>query len=136
VGTKTIGVAVTDAIGLMAHPVCTITRRSVARDAEEVARIARERGVERIAVGLPLELDGSEQRSARLARQVGVRVGEVTALPIDYVDERFPSVDATVRLFEAGLSRERRKQVIDQQAAVEILERWLAGADRLGRGDR
>lgn len=125
VGTKTIGVAVGDPLGMLASPVRTLSRRSVREDAEAIAKIARDLGVDTIVVGLPYELDGSEGRSARLARQVGDAAGATTGLPVRYVDERYTSVDATRQLVEAGLSRERRKRVIDQQAAVLILQSFL-----------
>ncbi len=126
VGTKTIGVAVTDALGLMAHPVCTVSRTGVERDAAAVAKIAVERAAAVLVVGLPLELDGSESRSALLARQIGDRAAALTGLAVDYVDERFTSVDAERRLIQAGVSRARRKAVIDQEAAIGILTSWLA----------
>lgn len=126
VGTKTIGVAVTDRLGMMAHPVCTIRRRSVVRDTQSLLPMIEEREVDRVVVGLPFELDGSEGRSARLARQVGEAVREATGLIIEYVDERYSSVDAERRLIAADVSRARRKQIIDQAAAVCILESYLS----------
>lgn len=125
VGTKTIGIAVSDPLGMLASPVRTLARRSVREDADAVARLAAELGVDTIVVGMPYELDGSEARSARLARQVGEAVGARAALPVRYVDERYSSVDATRQLIDAGMSRARRKQVIDQQAAVVILQSFL-----------
>lgn len=128
VGTKTIGVAATDALGLLAHRVCTVSRRGVRADVAALQRIVSERRARAVVVGLPYELDGSEARSARLARQIGDAVGEATGLPVHYVDERFTSVDAQRRLIASGMSRARRDAVIDQEAAVLILESWLASA--------
>lgn len=125
VGTKTIGIAVSDPLRMLASPVSTLSRRSVAKDVEALAGIAREHGIDELVVGLPYELDGSEARSARLARQVGEALGALTALPVRYVDERYSSVDATRQLIDAGVSRARRKQVIDQAAAVVILQAYL-----------
>ncbi|MCA9489525.1 MAG: Holliday junction resolvase RuvX [Myxococcales bacterium] len=125
VGTKGIGIAVSDPTGMLASPLRTLQRKGVAKDAEALAALARELGVETLVVGLPYELDGTEARSARLARQVGEAVGERTGLPVRYVDERYSSVDAHRQLIEAGMSRERRKVVIDQQAAVIVLQAWL-----------
>ena len=82
-----------------------------------------------MVVGLPLELDDSEKRSARLARQVGEALGEALGIPPTYVDERYSSVDAERSLIESDLSRKRRKQVIDQAAAVLILQSWLDHGD-------
>jgi putative holliday junction resolvase len=125
VGTKTIGVAVSDPLGMLASPVRTLSRRSVRDDTEVIAALAAELGVDTIVVGLPYELDGSEARSARLARQIGAAVSARMGLPVRYVDERYSSVDATRQLIAAGMSRERRRQVIDQQAAVVILQSFL-----------
>jgi putative Holliday junction resolvase len=125
VGTKTIGVALTDPLRIMAHPVETVSRKGVRRDVERLVSLGTEKGVDQVVVGLPLELDGTEERSARLARQVGDAVGAATGWPVDFVDERYSSVDAERHLIRANVSRRRRKQVIDQVAAVLILEGWL-----------
>ena len=125
VGTKTIGIAMTDPLGIMAHPLHTLSRQGVRKDTEALVRVAQEREVTEVVVGLPLELDGTEARSARLARQVGEAVREATGWPVHYVDERYTSVDAERHLIRADVSRRRRKQVIDQVAAVLILESWL-----------
>jgi putative holliday junction resolvase len=124
VGTKTIGVARSDPQGTLASPVRTLSRVSVAKDVAVLEGIARADGVDRVLVGLPYELDGSEGRSARLARQIGAALAE-RGFRVGYVDERFSSVDATRQLIAAGMSRARRKQVVDQQAAVVILQSWL-----------
>ena len=125
VGTKTIGVAVSDALGMLAHPVTTVSRKGVRKDVIQIAAIIEERRVERVIVGLPLELDGTEERSARLARQVGKAVRESTGLRVGYLDERYSSVDAERQLIQADVSRSRRKEIIDQQAAVLILQSFL-----------
>ena len=132
VGTKTIGIAISDALGMLAHPVKTLARKGVQKDTVKIAEIVEERCVERVVVGLPLELDGTEERSARLARQIGVAVRASTGRPVGYLDERFSSVDAERQLIQADVSRSRRKEIIDQQAAVVILQSFLdAGEDAL-----
>jgi putative Holliday junction resolvase len=125
VGTKTIGVAMSDPGRLLASPVRTLSRKSVAADTAEIATIVTKEGVDTIVVGLPLELDGTEDRSARLARQVGTALATRSGVAVVYVDERFTSVDADRQLIEAGLSRDRRRRVIDQAAAVLILRSFL-----------
>lgn len=125
VGTKTIGIAMSDPLRMLASPVRTLSRKSVRQDCDQLVKLVREHGIEALVVGLPYELDGSEERSARLARQIGSVLGERTALPVHYVDERYTSVDAERQLIEAGMSRARRKQVIDQAAAVLILQSFL-----------
>ncbi len=134
VGTKTIGVAVSDETRLIASPLRTVERRSVKRDVEGLANDIAERGIEAVVVGLPYELDGSEARSARLARQIGEAVRERFELPVHYVDERFTSVDAERQLIEARVSRQRRKEIIDQQAACIILQSFLDHPE-LGDGE-
>ena len=129
VGTKTIGVALSDELGLVAHPVLTVARKGVAKDCEVLAKLVGDKAVDRIVVGLPYELDGSEDRSARLARQIGVAMGERTGLPVVYVDERYSSVAAERMLIGRGVSRKKRDQVIDQAAAVVILQSWLDHGD-------
>lgn len=135
VGTKTIGVAVSDDLGLAAHPVCTVRRQGVRKDCDALATLMREREVDQIVVGLPYELDGSEARSARLARQVGEALGELTERPVAWIDERFSSVEAERALIAQGVSRARRKDVIDQAAAVLILQSWLDHGAALDEGD-
>ena len=125
VGTKTIGVAACDPLRISVRPVRTLKRKGVKSDAVALARVIEELGSEVIVVGLPLELDGTEARSARLARQIGAAIGEKTGLPVQYCDERYSSVDAERELIEANVSRARRKEVIDQAAAMVILRAWL-----------
>lgn len=124
VGTKTVGIAVCDAERRLASPVRTLARRGVRDDADRLVAIARDLEAAEAVVGLPFELDGTEGRSARLARQIGAALVE-RGLVVRYVDERYTSVEANRQLIDAGLSRERRKAVIDQAAAVLILQSWL-----------
>ncbi len=129
VGTKTIGIALSDPLGMFAQPVHTLGRQGVKKDVRALVRLAAEREVTGLVVGLPLELDGSEERSARLARQVGDALAEATGLPLHYVDERYSSVEAERALIAAEVSRKRRKAVIDQAAAVLILQSFLDHGD-------
>ena len=125
VGTKTIGVAATDPLRILASPVQTLRRAGVRRDIEALRPLLQKLQPDLIVVGLPYELDGSEERSARLARQIGEAIVETLELPVSYQDERFSSVQAERLLIEQGMKRARRKQVIDQAAAVIILESWM-----------
>ena len=86
VGTKTIGVAMSDPMRMLASPVTTIRRKGVRRDTDVIAAMIEERGVDHVVVGLPYELDGTEARPARLARQIGEEVKARTGLPLDDVD--------------------------------------------------
>ena len=132
VGTKTIGVALSDPLGITANPVCTVTRQGVKKDVLALMELTVGKDVDTLVVGLPLELDGSETRSAKLARQVGEAFGEALGLKPVYIDERYSSVEAERALIEADLSRKKRKGVIDQAAAVIILRSYLDHVDWSG----
>ena len=129
VGTKTIGLALSDPGGLLARPLSTLSRRGVRKDVARLVSVVEQHRVERLVVGMPYELDGSEGRSARLARQIGDGLGAATGLPVTWIDERFTSVDAERQLIAVGMRRDRRRAVIDQQAAVLILQSFLDHGD-------
>lgn len=129
VGTKTIGLALCDALRILARPVSTLARRGVRQDVARLLPILDEHSVVGIVVGLPLGLDGSETRSCRLARQVGDALAEASGLPLAYHDERFSSVEAERRLLAQDMSRKKRKQRIDQAAATVILQDFLDSSE-------
>jgi putative Holliday junction resolvase len=124
-GARRIGVAVTDTLGLAAHPHATLVRRGGRRDLDAIAALVRELDAERVVLGLPLAPDGTAGRAADSARAFAARLGAVLPVPVDLVDESFSTVEAERVLLEADLSRARRKQVIDRVAAAVILQRWL-----------
>jgi putative Holliday junction resolvase len=125
VGTKTIGIArVLDGTRLAA-PHSTLARKGVKKDVARLNALCTQLRATAVVVGLPYELDGAEGRSARLARQVGDALGEASGLPIHYQDERYSTVEASRRLYEAGHSSRDQKRIIDQAAAAVILEDWL-----------
>ena len=125
VGTKTIGVAKCDALGLAVVPVTTLSRAGLKTDIPKVLTLVKEHRAALVVVGLPYELDGSERRSARIARQVGESL-VAAGVVVEYCDERFTSVEAERSLRDAGVRPSRRAEVIDQVAAMRILESWLA----------
>jgi len=129
VGTKTIGIALSDELRLFATLHSTVSRKGVAQDVARIAVIATEKAVDHVVVGLPYELDGSEERPARLARQIGEAVHETTRLPVTYIDERFSSVEAERMLIRGDMKRARRQAVIDQAAAAVILQSFLDHGD-------
>lgn len=125
VGAARIGVAMSDPEGILASPVETL-KRNGSEVRKAAALIARE-GVTGIIVGLPLLLDGSEGKSARLARRWAGTMAKVCApLPVYLVDERMSSVTAHAQLHDAGRSMREHKAVVDQVAASIILETVLA----------
>lgn len=124
VGAKRIGVAVSDELGLCAHPVTVLERRGTARDVEQVRELARRYETGRVVVGLPLECDGTVGHRAERVR-VLVEALRGAGLDVAECDERFSTVEAEATLLEADLSRAKRKQVIDRAAAAVILDRYL-----------
>lgn len=126
VGTKTIGVARAAVRGpAIASPQFTLRREGLKRDIPRLWATVEQWGtVDTWVVGLPLELDGTEGRSARLARQVGDAVARLGGT-VDYQDERFSTVEATRRLRAGGMDSRKQRQVIDSAAAAVILEDWL-----------
>ncbi len=119
VGTVRVGVAASDPEGRMAFPVATVARGPEA--VLEVARIANEREVSVIFVGLPLTLAGAEGRSAADARAFAQDVAERTGLVVRLIDERLSTVSAASALRAAGRSARSQRAIVDQQAAVVIL---------------
>jgi putative pre-16S rRNA nuclease len=124
-GRARIGVALADDVLRTARPLETIVRRGDTPDLERLRRIAAEWEVSRAVVGLPLNMDGTEGGSARLARAFAGKLGEALALPVDLHDERLSTFEAETRLRERGLSARDQRAVIDAEAAAVILQGWL-----------
>lgn len=128
-GTKTIGVAVSDPSRRLAAPVVTIARARFADDAADLLKLAEERRAVGFVLGLPLNMDGSEGPRAQATRAFARNLAKLTALPIALWDERLSTVAVERALIAADASRRKRKAVIDQHAAAYILQGAL---DRLG----
>lgn len=127
-GTRTVGVAVSDALGITAQPVETITRKEENKLRKTLARIEsiiEEYGVDKIVVGLPLNMDDSEGERALACREFADKLERRTGLPVIMWDERLTTVEAQKVLIECGVRRENRKAVIDQIAAVFILQGYM-----------
>jgi len=125
VGTKTIGVALSDEEGVVAMPLRTLTRHGGQRDLDAVAGLLSETGAGALVVGLPLDLEGGEGDAARRARALGERLEAHLRCPVSYWDERFSTAQAERALLEGGVSRKRRRRVVDQLAATIILQSYL-----------
>jgi putative Holliday junction resolvase len=125
VGSKTIGVAVSDEEEVVATPLRTLVRHGGERDLEAVADVLRETGAAGIVLGLPLDLAGREGDAARRVRALGERLAAHTGCSVEYWDERFTTVQAERALLEGDVSRRRRRQVIDQVAAALLLQSFL-----------
>lgn len=126
VGTKRIGIAVSDELGLTAQPVMTLElRRSRREDLRSIARLARRYNVAGIVVGNPVHLSGEASPRAAKVKQLAAELGELTGLPIHLWDERLTSRAAHEILYQAGHARQQHKQVVDQVAATLILQSFL-----------
>jgi putative Holliday junction resolvase len=127
VGQKTIGVAISDEVGIAAHPLDVLARHGTDPDVAALCALVRAHGVSAIVVGIPYELSGREGHRARRVRVLidALRVALPPEVELHEQDERFTTAQASRVLIEADLSRARRKQVIDQQAAALILQGWL-----------
>lgn len=127
-GTKTVGVAVSDALGITAQGVETITRKEENKLRQTLARIEElidEYGVEEIVVGLPKNMNNSLGERAEACQEFADKLERRTGLPVVMWDERLSTVSAENVLIESGVRRENRKAVIDKIAAVFILQGYL-----------
>jgi putative Holliday junction resolvase len=130
VGTKTIGLALSDVTRTIATPYATIRRTKFTGDAKTLAEIAGKMEVAALIVGLPLNLDGSEGPRAQSTRAFARNLAKHVPLPMALWDERFSTAAVERHLIEADASRKRRAEVVDRMAAAYILQGAL---DRLKR---
>ncbi|HPP79372.1 MAG TPA: Holliday junction resolvase RuvX [Deltaproteobacteria bacterium] len=124
-GTKRIGIAVSDPAGIMAHPLKVLEVRPDDSHLLEIQAIARSYGVEKIVVGLPYNMDGTEGPKAREACLWGERVAELTGLPVVFWDERLSSFEAEELLAGHEVSPKRMRKLVDKIAAGIILQGYL-----------
>jgi len=133
VGTKTVGLALSDVTRTIASGLTTLARGKFSADARRLLELAQEHGVGGFVIGLPISLDGSQGPRAQATRAFARNLGRLTPLPILFWDERLTTAAAERSLLEADVSRRRRSQVIDKVAATLILQSAL---DRLELFDR
>jgi putative holliday junction resolvase len=125
VGTRTVGVALSDELGITAQALTTLRRAGLRSDLAALGRLAEAHQVTSAVIGLPLNMDGSEGPSAARSRAFGQALAKALGVPVHYWDERLSTVAAHRALRESELSGERRRQVVDQVAAALILQGWL-----------
>jgi putative holliday junction resolvase len=124
-GRVRIGLAVADDLLGAARPLRTIVRRDERTDLEAIAVLARDYEVARAVLGLPLNMDGTEGASARLARAFQPRLAAALGVPVELFDERLSSFEAETRLRDRGISSKDRRAMVDAEAAAVILQGWL-----------
>lgn len=125
IGDKTIGVAVSDLMGITAQGVTTIKRVGKKKDIEEIKKIIAEKQVNKIVSGLPKNMNGTVGPQGEKVQKFCELLKTETNLPIEFWDERLSTVAAERSLIEGDVSRQKRKKVIDMLAAVIILQGYL-----------
>ena len=131
VGDKTIGVAVSDGLGITAQGVTTIERVGIKKDTGRVLEYIREYDCDTVVIGLPLKLDGSDSPQTEKVREFRQRLENkltgsgMNHVTLEYYDERLTTVMAEKVLIEADMRRNKRKEIIDRQAAIIILQGYL-----------
>ena len=137
VGDKTIGVAVSDELDITAQGVTTIDRVGIRKDAGKVMDYVREYDCDTVVMGLPINLDGSDSvqtekvREFRTMLENKMRSSGMADVKVEWQDERFTTVIAERVLMEANMKRKSRKEVVDKQAALNILQSYM---DRVKNG--
>ena len=122
-GSVRIGLALSDDIGFMAHPLLTL--KAGPKSSEEIAAIAAEKESQVIVIGLPRNMNGTYGIAAEKSRVLAATLTPLTSARVILWDERLTTAAATKRLQEAGRNSREQRQVIDQVAAVQILQDWL-----------
>ena len=124
-GTKTIGLALSDPGRRIASAFGVIRRQGMERDLDRLAGVIEERAVAEIALGLPLHLSGAESEGSRRSREFAKALTKRFGLPVHLMDESLTTKDAEAVLLAADLSRRKRKKVVDGLAAAFILQSYL-----------
>jgi putative pre-16S rRNA nuclease len=124
-GERRIGVSLSDALGWTAGPLLAVTRVGWKKDMAALRSLILEHEVQRVVVGLPIKMDGTEGEMARATQEFVERFRRTLSIPVETWDERLTTVQAERILIEADLRRERRREVIDSMAACLILQGYL-----------
>ena len=130
IGSKTIGVAVSDPLGWTAQGVTTIKRDCYTKDVEAVMKICKEYGVETIVAGTPKNMNGTRGPSGEMVKNLCEQIEKSFDGKIEFWDERLTTVAAHRAMLEADLSRAKRKKIVDKIAATYILQGYL---DRISK---
>ena len=131
IGTKTIGIAVSDELSLTAQGLLTLKRKGLQSDIRELEKLIEERSIERIVIGLPKNMNNTLGTSAKMVLSFIEELTKSVDLPVVTWDERLSTVAAEKALLEADMSRKKRKRVIDTVAAQLILQGYLDSQQRL-----
>ena len=125
-GSKRVGIAVSDLSGTVASALTTVHRsKSRRHDHAEIARLVKIEECEVVVVGLPLSLDGGHGPAAKGALKEAKQMATVVGVPVEMYDERFTTVTAERHMMEVGLNAKQRRKVVDKAAAAVMLQAWL-----------
>ena len=125
IGDIRIGVALSDELGIAAHPLCTLTRKNRKVDLIAISDLVSIHKVKRVIIGLPISLDGSIGPQAEKIQKFAKRLAHVIDIPIEFQDERFTTAEAEEILRSLNKDTEEQKELIDEVAAVIILTDYL-----------
>lgn len=125
IGSKRIGLALSDELGIIAQGLSTLTRISPEADIQQLLEITTQHKVEKIVVGFPKNMDGTIGKAAHDVLEFIQNMKKLTSIPIEVWDERLSTIAVNRTLIEANTSRRRRKKVVDKLAAVYILQGYL-----------
>lgn len=124
-GARRIGVAVSDELGITAQPLLTIMHTTVRNDLRSIGRLLRRHGCQEIVIGWPIHLSGDPSTRAQSVEKFADLLRQEFSIPVHLWDERMSTAEAHRHLDAAGRGQRDRKDVIDQVAAVLILQSWL-----------
>lgn len=130
VGSKRIGIAVSDPLGITAQGLETLQRQNKRLDFEKLEKLARDYSVVEVVVGFPLRMSGAEGVQAEKMHRFADELRQRLQIPVHLWDERLTSAEANRLLRETEMSIQRRAQVVDQMAAVLILQSWMENRSR------
>ena len=124
-GDARIGLALSDELGILASPLETYKSQSMRKDIDYISAIAKDKNCAKIVVGLPLNMNGTEGASVQKTKAFGTVLERVAGIPVVYKDERLTTVQVE-RAFDLGnVKKDKRKQIVDRNAAVLILQSYL-----------
>ncbi len=124
-GKVRVGLAVSDELGMVAHPRPPLAGGQPRKIVAELVRLAAAEGIARFLVGLPLDRRGGEGREASRARRFAQALADAAGCEVELVDERLSTVEATRRLQEGGVSARKGRKLVDGMAAAVLLQAWL-----------
>ena len=134
IGSHTIGMAISDELGITAQGLKTLRRKSIEEDFMEIAKTIHQFQIDKIVVGLPKKMDGTMGKQAEMVFQWIKALKNKIHVPVVTWDERFSTVGASRVLLEADVSRRKRKKIVDKLAAVLILQGYLDRNRRVNHG--